>query len=364
MPPGKAASGERFLQILFALLRRSYLAVAELSWSALALMALGHALVSWALMSWAGEEKLAGDGVGFLYYYLVSATTTGYGDLAPVTQAGRLIGVLFVLPGGIALFTAVLGKMLTGIGQLWRRRMMGLNDYGDRRGHFVVLGWHDDFTHRLVEMLASERTPGTPPTVLVAKALERNPLPELTDFVRTDRLASPEALARSGARRARALVVRGQNDDETLAAALVAAHCNETTHIVAYFQDERTAAMLRRQEPRIEAIASMSSELLVRAAHDPGASVVASLLFSPARRDTVFSMRVPADAPAMRYGDVLAGLKRDQKVTLVGLADAGAVDLNCADSAAVRPGRVLYYIADHRLDPAGIDWSRMAQAGG
>ena len=304
------------------------------------------------------------DGVGFLYYDLVSATTTGYGDLAPTTRAGRLVGVLFVLPGGIALFTAVLGKMLTGVGHLWRQRMTGLNDYGDRRGHFVVLGWHEEITPRLVEMLASERAAGTPPTVLVAKALERNPLPELTDFVRTERLADPKALSRSGAHQARALVVRGQNDDETLAAALVASHSVETTHIVAYFEDERTAAMLRRQEPRIEAIASLSSELIVRAAHDPGASVVASLLFSPARRDTVFSMRVPADAAPMRYGAVLATLKREQKVTLVGLAADDAIDLNCDDGVPVGPGRVLYYLSDPRLDPADIRWDRMSETAG
>ncbi|MBB3952589.1 potassium channel family protein [Aureimonas jatrophae] len=351
------------MQVLLTLLRRSYLAVAELAWSALAVMALAHALVSWMLLALAGEGKLTGDAVDFLYYYLVSATTTGYGDLAPVTRAGRLVGVLFVLPGGIALFTAVLGKMLTGVGHLWRQRMMGLNDYGDRQGHFVVLGWHEDITPRLIEMLASERAGGTPPTVLVAKALERNPLPEMTDFIRVDRLADPEALRRSGASRARALVVRGQNDDETLAAALVASQGVETPHIVAYFEDVRTAAMLRRQEPRIEAIASLSSELIVRAAHDPGASLVASLLFSPARRDTVFSMRVPAHVAPMRYGQVLMGLKRDQRVTLVGLAAGDAVDLNCDEAALVEPGLVLYYIADHRLDPASVRWDRMATAG-
>ncbi|MGO6684060.1 transmembrane cation transporter, partial [Rhizobium leguminosarum] len=67
--------------------------------------------------------------------------------------AGRLIAVLFVLPGGFAIFTAVLGKLLTNIGTIWRNRMRGLGDYSERAGHIIVLGWQEGQTFQTLRLL-------------------------------------------------------------------------------------------------------------------------------------------------------------------------------------------------------------------
>ena len=341
-------------------LRRLYVALAELTWTAIAILALVHVVLSWALFALAGEDAITGDPVDFVYYYLVTATTVGYGDFSPVTRPGRLFAALFVLPGGIAIFTATLGKVLTAIAGLWRQRMNGLGSFAERSGHMVVLGWDGGPTRRLLEMLAAERAPSEPAAVLIAKDLETNPMPEAADYVRAERLVDPAALERAGATGARTIVVRGHNDDETLAAALVAAEEVTGGHIVAHFQDERTAAILRRQNPEIEAIGSLSSEMLVRAARDPGASVVANLLFTASTEDTAYSVAVPKLDRPLTYGAVLSGLKRLHRATLVGLAHDGRVDLNCDDATPVEEGHVLYYIADHRIGPEEVTWERLA----
>lgn len=340
-------------------LRRLYVALARLTWTALAALTLAHALLSWALLGLAGEAALVADRVAFVYFYLVTATTVGYGDLSPATDAGRLVAVLFVVPGGIAIFTALLGKILAGVTRIWRQRMNGLGSYADRQGHMVVVGWNGAPTRQLLAMLAAERHAGEPPAVLVAKHLEANPAPEQADYVRAERLADPTALERGGGPGARSVIVRGQNDDETLAAALIAADVAGGAHVVAHCEDERTAAALRRQNPRVEAIGSLSSEMLVRAARDPGASVVATLLFTASTEDTAFSMTVPRLDGRLDYGAAFAGLKRLCSVTLVGLGRDGRVDLNCDDAAAVEEGNVLYYIADRRLEPGAVAWDRL-----
>lgn len=341
-------------------LRRLYVAVARLTWTAITLLTLAHALLSWALLALAGEAALVADPVDFVYFYLVTATTVGYGDLSPVGNAGQLIAVFFVVPGGIALFTALLGKILSGVAGFWRQRMNGLGSFSDRSGHMVVVGWNGAPTRQLLQMLAAERAGDEPAAVLLAKELDTNPAPDHADYVRAERLADPEALERAGVRGARSVIVRGQNDDETLAAALVAADLGETVQVVAHCEDERTAASLRRHSARVEAIGSLSSEMLVRAARDPGASVVANLLFTASTEDTAYSMPVPALARPLGYGQALAGLRRHHRATLVGLAHAGRVDLNCDEASPIGEGDVLYYIADHRLDPAAIDWDRLA----
>ena len=349
------------MPLIFRTLRRLYVAIARLTWTALAVLTLAHAGLSWALLALAGEGALVADAVAFVYFYLVTATTVGYGDLSPGTDAGQLAAVLFVVPGGIAIFTALLGKILAGVTGLWRQRMNGMGSFADREGHMVVVGWNGAVTRQLLEMLAAERQGGEPPTVLVAKHLETNPAPEHADYVRAERLADPAALERGGARGARSVVVRGNNDDETLAAALIAADVAAGAHVVAHCEDERTAAALRRQNPKVEAIGSLSSEMLVRAARDPGASVIATLLFTASTEDTAFSLTVPRLAAPLDYGRAFAGLKRLHGVTLVGLGHEGRVDLNCDDGNPVEEGHVLYYIADHRLTPGTVAWDRLAR---
>ncbi|MEX6506736.1 ion channel [Jiella sp. M17.18] len=347
------------MPVLASFLRKVYVALAELTWTALLLIAVLHMALSFELFRLSGESGLAGDGVDFLYYYVVTATTVGYGDLSPATDAGRLAASFFVIPGAIAIFTATLGKLLAAVGTLWRRRMNGLSNFADRTGHIIVVGWHDGATRQLFAMLQAERSRSEPAMVLVAKALETNPLAGEIDFVHADRLADPEALERAGIAGARAIIVEGENDDETFAASLIAAALGESAHVVAYFQYDRTAEILRRQNPRIEAVTSLSSELMVRAARDPGASKVAHLLLSAATADTAFSVRVPELSGAIAYSAALSGLKRLHKVTLVGMAQGGAVDLNCHEDAEIRAGDILYYISDHRLEPHAVAWDAL-----
>lgn len=345
-----------------SLLRRVYFSLSELAWSALSLILAVHLVISWLLLLLAGEGDLIGNPIDFLYYYMVTATTVGYGDLAPKSGVGRMIVILFILPGGIAIFTAVLGKLLTGIGTIWRNRMRGLGDYSERSGHIIVLGWQEGQTYQTLRLLNAERQRHEPMSVLVAKDLPENPASDCADYIRTERLADAEALARAGVAGARTLIVRGANDDETLAAVLIAEDHAPKAHIVAYFADDRTAQMVKQRRPRVEAVGSLAEELLSRSARDPGSSEVATRLLSLASADTAFCLAVPPLNGPVRYGDVFVSLKRRHSVTLVGMLSKGVTDLNCRDEALLLGGETLYYISGLRLDPAAIAWAQLGEA--
>lgn len=342
-------------------LRRVYLSLGELAWSALLLILAIHIFVSYLLFFVAGESDLVSNPIDFLYYYMVTATTVGYGDLSPKSGLGRIIAIVFVLPGGIAIFTAVLGKLLTGIGSVWRNRMRGLGDYTDRTGHIVVLGWQDGQTHQTLRLLNAERLAKEPMSVLIAKDISENPAADCADYIRTERLADAEVLTRAGGSGARTIIVRGANDDETLAAVLIAEDHAPHAHIVAYFSDDRTAQMVKQLRPRVEAVGSLAEELLSRSARDPGSSEVAARLLSVASKDTAFSLPVPALQAPLRYGDVFVNLKRRHNVTLVGMLSNGVTDLNCRDASMLKGGETLFYISGMRLDPTAIGWALLGE---
>ena len=343
-----------------SLWRRVYLGVAQMTWTTIGLLALVHVVMSYVLLTLAGEDALTGSAVAYLYYYVTTATTVGYGDLSPATQAGRIAGLAFVLPGSIALFTATLGKAIADLGSRWRRGMNGYGDYAAREGHTIVLGWQGGRSRRLVELLLADHA-GEARIVLVAKQLEQNPMPDAVDYVRTDGLSNHAGLVRAGIAGATSVVVRGQDDDETLAATLAANAAPGSAHIVAHFEDEQTAELIARQCPEVEAIGSLSAELLVRSSRDPGASRVADLLFSAKSEDTAYSFAMPPTASPIAYLDALVALKRRHGITLVGVCrEKGRdLDLNCAPDRRIEPGDTLFYIADARIGAHAVDWAAL-----
>src|SRR4028118_64266 len=92
---------------LKTLLLRLYHAITDLHWWVLALLVAVHMTATWLLMYFVGEEPEFERLPTFIYWYTTTASTVGYGDVAPKTDAGRLINALFVYPGGIAMFGAI-----------------------------------------------------------------------------------------------------------------------------------------------------------------------------------------------------------------------------------------------------------------
>lgn len=352
------------MPLIANLWQRVYVAIAMLSWSVLAGCFLVHALLSYGLFRASGEAKLTESLVTFAYFYMTTATTVGYGDLSPASQAGRLANVLVVLPGSIALFTVFLGKAVSTISSFWRRRLQGHGDFSERSGHTLVVGWQGRRSRRIVEGLLKDGRGRGAGIVLLARGLAENPMPDAIDFVAAEQLSDRASFARAGASGARTLVIRGADDDETLAATLAAHSAAPGAHIVAHFQEDDAAALVRHQFPAIEVITSIAAGLLVRAARDPGASQLAALMFASHSADSAFSMKVPAHVGALAYLDVLLALKRAHGLTLIGMCRDGArsVDLNCPADSEVSGGDTLFYIADHRLDAAAIDWPIMQTA--
>ncbi len=110
------------------IVRRLYARISDLSWNAVASATLLHFAVSWSLIAAVHGEKIASAEI-FWYFYATTATTVGYGDYAPVTTAGRAITILWVMPGGIALFTTIIGKIVQQFSEKWKKKLRGLANY-------------------------------------------------------------------------------------------------------------------------------------------------------------------------------------------------------------------------------------------
>lgn len=336
-----------------------YAHFARLSWDALLLLALAHVMVSYVAIRVFESGEIT-EGVAFWYYYVTTITTVGYGDIAPKTAGGRLFTTLWIMAGGIMLFTASIAKFIQFIAVVWRKHMRGEADYSHLENHIVILGWQGLRTQRMVEEILADTGAVKREIVLCTTKEIENPMPDQVKFVRDKALSDASLHSRAGTASAAVIIVLGHNDNDTLAAALAAASINKTAHIVAYFEQASFGNLLTAHCPRAEVTLSLSIEMMVRAALDPGSSRVHSDLFSVVGGQNQFSLRVPANAPALRYGTLLTLLKEKHNATLIAMAgDAlgNGLHPNAAVDAPVTPGAVLYYIAARRIDPAMVQWN-------
>ena len=333
-------------------------------WDALLLLGLGHFLSSWALARAFEPPSLTAPDV-FWYYYLVTATTVGYGDFAPQTSVGRLVAVLWIMPGSIALFTTAIAKGAQAMAESWRRNMRGGGDFSKLDDHIILVGWRGERSERLLDQLADTIDYGTPKIVILSDTISQNPAPDRAHFVKAESVTDAAAIRRAGVETASAAVVMAATDADALAASLSFAAIAPSLRVVAFFEDERMANLLKAHSPSSETAPSMSIELLARAARDAGSAELLHTLASSQMGPTEYSMVLPDGIAAVTFGAALTAFKRDHDATLLGIrpTDHAAVWLNPPWSQALKGGDRIYYVAESRLDAEAIDWPGLAKAG-
>ncbi|RFA35434.1 hypothetical protein CAL65_13235 [Alkalilimnicola ehrlichii] len=266
---------------------------------------------------------------------------------------------LWVIPGGIALFAALIGKTTGILVDFWRRSMRGRTDYSDLSGHTVVLGYHGEATELMVDKLLEDDATRRAEIVLcVVKDIE-NPMPDKVKFVRGDSFAQPSLLQRAGVATANSVLIYAESDEQALATAFSVWALNPVGHVVVHCEAEESANLLKAHFPRIECTQGMAIEMLVRSAQDPGVSKIVNELLSVSRGPTQYRLQLPETFKEQPFGQLMNWFKTKHDATLLGVSKGGRDEfqLNPPVALPVAGGDVLYYMASARIDPAALNWT-------
>ncbi|WP_153301763.1 ion channel [Endozoicomonas arenosclerae] len=330
----------------------------KLSWLALLVLFMLLFFGSWLLMFLAGESALITPETWF-YYFVTTATTVGYGDFSPQTSGGRLTASLLVMPGGVVVFAGILGKLSSFFVELWRKNMKGKGDYSALSGHIVILGWHPERTPRMVRLIFGDTRREDRKVVLCATEEMDNPLPDQVLFIQGESLSDDELLRRAGVESADRVIIYRSTDDKTLTSCLTVAALSETAHIVAWFEQEHMVKLLKSHCPEVECHTSISMELLVRSAQDPGSSRVQGQLLSTLIGPTQYSVRVPENFTGVTFSRLLEFLKNRHEAIALGVAETVTGDdlvLNPEGDRLVKGGQLVYYMSAQRIRTEEIQW--------
>lgn len=193
-------------------------------------------------------DNTAGDGVSFidaLYYATVTVTTTGYGDITPITPHARLINALLVTPLRIAFLVVLVGTTIEVLADqgsraikdsIWRKKM---------RNHVIVIGY------------------GTKGRSAVNTLRRQGEKPERIVIIDTSQAAINEAnfdgyaafqgdatrrslLRRAEVSKARQVIISLDRDDASILATLTVRQLNPTAGVIVSVREHENVPLVRQ----------------------------------------------------------------------------------------------------------------------
>ncbi|WP_432561521.1 potassium channel family protein [Kineococcus sp. SYSU DK003] len=207
-----------------------------------------------------------------LYYTTVTLSTTGYGDIVPVTDSARLVNALFVTPVRILFVVILVGTTIHALTERSRKEIRLARWRARMRDHVIVLGYGTKGRNAVREL----RLKGTPADRILV--VDRQPA-ATADAARDGYLSVTGDVTRSDtfgialAERARTVVVAVDRDDTAILATLALRRLNSHATVVATAREVEHADLLRQSGADSVVVTSETSGRLLGLAAGSPASV-------------------------------------------------------------------------------------------
>jgi voltage-gated potassium channel len=278
-----------------------------------------------------GYRDSNGTGVSLidsLYFATVSLSTTGYGDIVPVTTPARVVNILVVTPMRILFLVVLVGTTLEVLTASARQRVRARRWRDTVQNHVVIIGYG---TKGRAAALALVDGGVAKRDIAVVDIEQREVTAATTD--------GATAICGDGTRvgvleqvevsRASRVVICTNRDDTTVLATLTVRQLNTTATIVAVVRHAENAPLLRSAGvDTVVVSAEAAGRLLGVSALSPATGeLVSDLLEAGSGLELVERAAADTDIgrPVTAGDDVLLGVVRGGRLHRFGDADADVV---------------------------------------
>jgi voltage-gated potassium channel len=195
-----------------------------------------------------GYRDASGDELSLLdatYYATVSLSTTGYGDITPLSPSARLLNILVVTPLRIVFLLILIGTTLEALTTRSREEFRIRRWRSRVRQHVVVCGYGTKGRSAIRSLQAT----GTPLEKIVVVDPEPRAIEEANSLGLTGIVGDAgrtEVLRRASVERARAVIVAANRDDAAVLITLTVRQLNANVPITASVREEENANLLRQ----------------------------------------------------------------------------------------------------------------------
>ncbi len=264
-----------------------------------------------------------------LYYATVSLSTTGYGDITPITERARLVNVLIITPLRVAFLIVLVGTTVESLTeasrqaakiQRWRKKV---------RNHTIVVGYGTKGRTAVAAMIGD----GVPPAEIVVvdtdqASLERASTAGLVT-VRGDANKS-DVLRLAGAQHAKAIVVATDSDPVAVLVTLTARELAPDAKIIAAVREaENRHLLLQSGADSVVVSSDTAGRLLGLATSKPAVVEMIEDLLTPHEGFAIAEREVePKEigGSPKHLTDLVLGVVRGGKLMRVDDPDADALE--------------------------------------
>lgn len=271
-----------------------------------------------------------------IYYAAVSLSTTGYGDIAPITQHARLINILLITPLRIVFLILLVGTTLSVLTEESRKTLQLRRWRKQVRNHTIVVGYGTKGRSAIAALLAD----GVSPSQIVVIDVDRDMLDHASaqGLVTVQGSATrSDVLKLAGVGRARAVVVAPNQDDAAVLITLSVREIAPSATIVASVRESDNSHLLRQSGADSVVVSSETAgRLMGLATVTPSVTEMMEDLLSP---DDGFSI-----AERLVVEEEVGGNPRVLEDVVLGVVRSGELyRIDAAEAETIEPGdRILY----------------------
>ncbi|GGX77846.1 NAD-binding protein of Kef-type K+ transporter [Streptomyces fructofermentans] len=208
------------------------------------------------------------------YYATVTLSTTGYGDITPVSDGARLTNIFLITPLRVLFLIILVGTTLEVLTERTREEWRLNRWRATLREHTVVIGFGTKGRSAIETVcstgLKKEQVVVVDPSSKVIEAATSYGFAGvLGDATRSD------VLLRAEVQKARQIIIATQRDDTAVLVALTARQLNRKAKIVAAVREEENAPLLKQSgADAVITSASAAGRLLGLSVLSPSAGMV------------------------------------------------------------------------------------------
>lgn len=263
------------------------------------------------------------------YYSAVSLSTTGYGDITPVTQSARLMNIVLITPLRIAFVVLLVGTTLSVLTENSRKTLQIQRWRKSVRNHTIVIGYGTKGRSAVAALLADGVAPGQIVVVDTDKqALARAENQGLVTVYGSGTKA--DVLKIAGVTRARAVVVAPNVDDTAVLVTLSVREIAPSAMIVASVRESENQHLLEQSGADSVVISSETAgRMLGLATVTPSVVEMMEDLLSPDEGFSVAERPIAEDevgANPRHLADIALGLVRSGELYRIDSPEAETVE--------------------------------------
>ncbi|CAM3818352.1 potassium channel family protein [Smaragdicoccus niigatensis] len=280
----------------------------------------------------AGYKDNNGDELSYLdalYYATVSLSTTGYGDITPVSASARLINILVITPLRILFLIVLVGTTLALLTersrqafkiQQWRRKV---------RNHTVVIGFGTK-GRTAVNAMMSDDVPADEIVVVDTDAAALEAAAGLGLVTVHGSATRSEVLRLAGVPNASSIIVAANRDDTAVLVTLTARELSPHAKIVAAIREAENTHLVRQSGADSVVVSSETAgRLLGIATTTPRVVEMIEDLLTPEAGFAVAEREVEREevgGSPRHLRDIVLGVVRAGQLVRVGEAEVDALE--------------------------------------